>query len=164
MEKKPINEKMHLEKEWFAKASNEIRTPEDLANFAKELFENYSHDYGTVCHAVSALALAGAWLGAHMEGITGFQAGFVMWDFIRYWNYENNQCGLRLLNFDDMLFPQYAYKFEKRISADTWKRVQEVAKEKLEQNKEEMVHPEVWKHWQSIAAGTLPFGFVIKED
>ena len=163
MEKKMITEAMHLEKEWFEKASK-IETIDQLVAFAKELFDNYQHDYGTCVHAVSALAIAGAWYGAHKEGITGFQAGFVMWDFIRHWNHEGNQCGFRLLDFDDLLFPQYADHFEKRISADMWKRVQEVAKEKLAQNKDGMVHPAVWEHWQSIAAGTLPFGFVIKED
>ena len=59
MEKKSISEEMHLEKEWFAKAKK-IESKEQLIAFAEELFENYDHDYGTVCHAVSALALAGA--------------------------------------------------------------------------------------------------------
>ena len=163
MEKKPIDEKMHLEKEWFAKAANEIHTPEDLTNFAKELFENYQHDYGTVCHAVSALALAGAWLGTKIEGITSFQAGFVMWDFIKEWKFSNNECGLRIINYDDMLYPQYEGKFtSKTINPWQWNKLQELAKKKLEE--ELGVVESVRAHWQSIVDGKVPFGYIVKED
>lgn len=162
MEKKLINEKMHLEKEWFAKATNKIHTPEDLANFAKELFENYSHDYGTVCHAVSALALAGAWLGAHLENITDFQAGFVMWDFIKEWKFSNNKCGLCIIDFDKMLYPQYEDKFtSKTINPWQWNKLQEIAKKNLEEG---LGSKSVRAHWQSIVDGKVPFGYTVKED
>ena len=30
-----------------------------------------------------------------------------MWDFIIDWMYTSNQCGLRIVDYDDMLYPQY---------------------------------------------------------
>ena len=166
MEKQSINEEMRLKKDWFQQA-HEIHTIEELAAFANKLLNEYDHDYGTVCHAISALALAGAWLGAHAEGITGFQAGFVMWDFIKQWNFRNNECGLKLLDYDKLLYPQYADRFEKTIEPDRWERIKKVAAKHLaedEKNESYHAHPDVIAHWKSIAEGNLPFGFTIKED
>lgn len=162
MEKKIITEDMHLEKEWFERAEK-IKTIDELVAFAKELFENYQHDYGTAVHAVTALALAGAWFGANKEGITSFQAGLVMWHFVKQWNHKGNKCGMRLWDFDDMLYPQYSNRFDKYINAEAWERVQELAKENLARSNKELVHTEVWNHWEFIAEGNLPFGFVKRE-
>lgn len=160
MEKKPITEEMHLEKEWFEQA-REIHTIEELASFVNKLLNEYEHNYGTVCHAISALALAGASLGAYVEGITGFQAGFIMWDFIKEWNHSGNKCGMKLIDYDTMLYPQYDYRFEKTISFSTWKHLQEEAKYNLQNRKG---CPEVEAHWQSIVDGKVPFGYTVKED
>ena len=163
MEKQSITEDMHLEKEWFDRAET-IKTTDELKEFAEELLGKYNHDYGTTCHAITALALAAAHLGAEKEGITGFQAGCIMWGFVKQWNHKENKCGMRLWDFDNMLYPQYAERFDKYISAETWKQVQELAKENLARSKKEFVHPEVWNHWEFIAAGNLPFGFIVGEE
>jgi hypothetical protein len=84
-----------------------------------------------------------------------------MWDFVLDWQYRNNKCGLRMLNFDDMLYPQYDYKFAKTISAEQFEKIKEQAKENLEKN--EHAHPDVIKHWQSIVDGKVPFGFTISK-
>lgn len=161
-----INEEMRPEKEWFEQAKQQ--TLETLPEFVRHVMNDYGHDYGTVCHAISACALAAAW-AANREnsgGITGFQAGFVMWDFVRQWYYPRNKTGMRILNYDDLLYPQYGYKFEKTLSPEIWEDVQKAAKEELENNEKQewQAHPDVVAHWQSIAAGVLPFGFVVKED
>lgn len=157
---KQVTEKMKPQKEWFKKA-HEVKSIDDIVSLAKELFEETQHDYGTVCHAVAALALAGAWYGCQKEGITGFQAGFVMWDFIREWEFSSNKTGLRLTDFDDMLYPQNESKFEKTISKSTWKALQEEAAKMLKEN---FAVPAVKTHWQSIVDGKVPFGYKIKED
>lgn len=156
-----INESMHLEKEWFEQAGKQ--TIETLPEFIKHLLNDYYHDYGTVCHAIAACALGAAWAGASAEGITGFQAGFVMWDFIRRWNFPNNESGLRILDYDNMLYPQYRYKFEKTIDHERWEKLQEMARKNLEE-KGEAVHPDVKAHWESIVAGNVPFGYVVREE
>ena len=159
---KQVTEEMKPQQEWFKEAKN-IQSIEQLKAFAKVLFEDTQHDYGTVCHAIAALAIGAAWYGAHSQGITGFQAGFIMWDFIRQWEYSDNKCGLRIIDYDKMLYPQYEDKFEKVITSKQFKKMQEVAAEKLKEKG--MVHPDVVKHWESIVSGTVPFGYKLaKED
>ena len=153
---KQVTEDMKPQKEWFDRAKN-IETPEQLAEFAKELLIDIQHDYGTVCHAVGAIALAGAWLGAHIQGITGFQAVFVMYDFVRNWNFSTNQCGLRIIDYDNMLYPQYKDKFDKTITKERFEIIQKEASRLLETSRN--AHPDVINHWKSIVDGNLPFGY-----
>jgi len=155
-----VTEDMHPEKEWFKQAS-EIKTIEDLTKFINHLLNDYDHDYGTVCHAIGACISAAAWLGAEVQGITGFQAGFVMWDFIRNWTKQSNKCGLRLIDYDDFLYPQYEYKFDKIISSDTWQTIQEEAKKNLESSP--YAAEVVKNHWRTIALGQVPFGYRVED-
>ena len=159
-EKIKATEEMHLEKKWFKEASEQ--DVKNLNKFVKHMYRDYDHDYGTVVHAVSAAALAAAWAGAKELGITGFQASFVMWDFIQQWMHIGKEVGARIQNFDDMLYPQYEYKYEKTIDKITWENLQKAAKKNLEETTD--AHPEVIKHWQSIVDGNIPFGYKIKED
>lgn len=161
MEKiRQVTEAMKPEKDWFDRATN-IETPEQLAEFAKELLIDTQHDYGTVCHAVGAIALAGANLGAKIQGITGFQASFVMWDFIRQWNYSDNKCGLRIIDYDNMLYPQYEDNFNKIIAKERFELIQKQARTLLETSKN--AHPSIINHWKSIVDGKVPFGYSIAE-
>lgn len=63
--------------------------------FPKKLTEDYGHDYGTIGHAVAASAIGAATAVDHSPtgGITGFQAGAIMWEFIQHWTHEGNKCG-----------------------------------------------------------------------
>lgn len=159
-EKQKITEEIHLEKEWFEKASK-IETIDQLTDFINYVIGDYNHDYGTVCHAIGAAAVAAAWYGAHVEGISSFQASFVMWDFIRYWIKKYNECGLKLVDYDDFLYPQYQYKFEKTISQYVWNRIQEQAKKNLESNEDAC--QAVRNHWKNIACGIVPFGYKVED-
>lgn len=151
------------EKQLYKEAMKQ--TPDTIGDFVKHAMCDYPHDYESVCVAVAACALAGVYAADSLPqgGITGFQAGFVMWEFIRQLNYRRNKCGLRMINYDNMLFPQYADKFEKTISSDTWKALQEEAKRKLEECST-YVHPAVINHWKSIVDGVVPFGYKIEEE
>lgn len=160
-ERQRITEEMHLEKEWFEQAA-EIKTIDQLTEFINHLLGDYEHDYGTVCHAIGAAAVATAWYGAHVKGITGFQASFVMWDFITHWTKTGNKCGLKLVDYDDFLYPQFRYKFEKTISEDTWRHIQELGKNNLESN--EVACIEVRDHWKNIVCGIVPFGYTVEDD
>lgn len=156
-----VTEEQHPEKEWFVEARK--MKMEDLPAFIDKMMNKYIHDYGTACHAVSACAIAAAWAAAEKEGITGFQAGFVMWDFIRNWTKTHNECGLKLIDFDDMLYPQNKDQFEKRtISLNNWKRIQAKAKEKLEESPD--ANPDVVQHWRSIVDGHVPFGYSVLDE
>ena len=134
---------------------------DDLVNFLRYVKDNCNYGYGEAPRAMAQASLAVAWYLANEFGITGFQAGCVMWDFIRDWLYPSNECGMRLIDFDNMLYPQYEDKFQKTINHETFEALQEKAKKLLADR--EATHPEVIKHWKSIAAGKVPFGYVIKE-
>lgn len=146
-----------------AKRKN-INTLEDLTAYLKDIEDNYGNGYGCAPRAIAQAAVGVAWYFAGKFGITGFQAGFVMWDFIRDWSYSNNKCGMRMVDYDNMLYPQYGYKFEKTISTDTWHAIQEEAKNRLAEKCEYDVHPNVKAHWESIVAGNIPFGYTVSDE
>lgn len=162
MEKIHITEADHLEKEWFQEARKQ--TVETLPAFINHVMNDYEHDYGTVCHAVAACAMAGFAAANNLPsgGITGYQAGFVMWDIIRDMNYPHNECGLRLQDFDNMLYPQYADKFARTIPDWAWTAMQKKAKQLLKTRPD--AHYAVKAHWGSIAAGNIPFGFTVENE
>ena len=130
MDKIAITEEVHPETDWFEQAKTQ--TLETLPEFVNHVLNDYEHDYGTICHAVSACALAAAWAACEIAGLTSFQAGFVMWDFIHEWIYSSNKCGMKIIDYDDMLYPQYEHKFEKTIKPDVWFMLQKEAKNRLE--------------------------------
>ena len=144
------------------KERKEIKSFDDLVSFLQNVKDNYNTGYGTAPRAIAQAALAAAWYLSSNFGITGFQASFTMWDFIRDWLYSDNECEMKIVNYDDMLYPQYAYKFEKMISKDVFDDLQRVAKKKLEEP--EYAHPAVVEHWKSIVNGNVPFGYVVNED
>lgn len=139
-----------------------IESFEDLTAFLKDVEENYNTDYGGAPRAIAQASLAVAWHLAGVFGITGFQAGFVMWDFICDWSYSGNKTGMRIMDYDDMLYPQHAYKFEKIIHSRTWADIQNEAKQRL--NDTPNAHPEVRAHWQSIVDGVVPFGYKVSNE
>lgn len=120
----------------------------------------YPHDYGTICVALGAAAVAAcrAMDRSDTGGITGFQAGAVFWEFAREWKGIKSA---RLLDYEDLLYPQHGYRFT-TITPETWATCQQAARENLTKNMDH-VHPDVWEHWVSIADGELPFGLTVKQ-
>lgn len=156
-----ITEEMKVHEQWYEQARKV--THETLPEFVRHVCDDYEHDYGTICHAVAAAALAGAYAVEHAPcgGITGFQSGAVMWEFIRAW--QRFDGPLRLVQYDDMLYPQHEYKFvDKTIDRYTWERLQKLAMEHL--TKENYASPRVIAHWQSIVDGVVPFGYSLNEQ
>lgn len=139
----------------------EIKDLDDLIEFLKYVKENCNYNYGVAPRSIAQAALATAWYLSNEFGITGFQAGFVMFDFIRDWNFSNNKCGLKIIDYDDMLYPQYYDKFKNTISRETFEELQKEAEENLKNT--EYAHPNVVAHWQSIVEGKVPFGYKIKD-
>lgn len=148
----------------LAKKRREIKTFEDLTEFLKYVEENCNYDYGGAPRAMAQACLAVGWYLAGKFGITGFQANFVMWDFIRDWSFRRNQTSLKIVDYDNMLYPQNQDKFEKTITPSIWEAIQKAAKERLEEDREYPVHPDVQAHWESIVAGNVPFGYVVKDS
>lgn len=161
MEKQKITEEMGVQKQWYEQARNE--TAQTLPEFIRHLTEDYEHDYGTICHACAAASIAAASAINHSGcgGITGFQAGAVMWEFIQHW--MDFDGPLKLLKYENMLYPQYDYHFEKTISNDTWQWLMDQAHKKIESH-DPITHPDVLSHWHSIADGKIPFGYTLSEE
>lgn len=156
-----ITEEMGIQNEWY-EAAKDV-TIETLPEFLRHLIEDYSHDYGTICHAISAASIAAAYAVDHSPqgGITGYQAGCVALGFVSRWMLPGNKTGFRILDYDDFLYPQCEENF-KVISTDTWKAIQDEAKRKLEDddiNGERTADPKVRKHWESIVNNIVPFGY-----
>lgn len=137
-----------------------IETFEDLIKYLTDVSNNYNIGYGDAPRAIAQACLAVGYYFAKQFWITGFQAGFVMWDFILGWEKQNNKTALRLIDYDEMLFPQYAYKFEKTISSDIWEAIQKEASELLKSGD---CCKEVCNHLQSIIDGNVPFGYTVSK-
>lgn len=139
-----------------------IKTIDDLVEFLKYVKDNCNCGYGETPRAIAQAAVATARYFAGEFGITGYQAGFVMFDFLRDWEFRHNKCGLKIIDFDDMLYPQYEHRYDKTIPDWSWEAMQKAAKEELETDHPGSIHPAVKAHWQSIVDGKVPFGYTVK--
>lgn len=160
MERRSITESdKDVLEEWFQVRPKSFA---ELEQFISHLQNDYSHDYGTICHAVAAAAQASAWLmdAGPQGGITGFQAGAVMWTFIQNW--MSMKGPLKLVKYENMLYPQYDAHFEKTIGSGTWKWLQEEASKRLAEKSP--MGPFVKEHMESIVAGKVPFGYEVSDD
>ena len=145
----------------LAEERKNIKTFDDLISFLQNVKENCNTGYGEAPRAIAQAALATAWYLSSEFGITGFQAGCVMWDFLRDWSFSGNKCGLKIVDYDDMLYPQYEYHFTDRIlSEEIFELMQKEAKMLLADS--EYATENVKAHWQSIVDGNVPFGYVLK--
>lgn len=158
---KTITEADKVHEQWYELAKKQ--TLETLPAFIDGLLNDYKHDYGTICHAFAAGGIATMWaMNTHNQGgITGFQAGAIMWEFIRNWNHSGNKTSLRLIDYDNMLYPQYKTKFQKTISKSVWELLQAEATRLSETSNIDHVSREVYDHWRSIANGKVPFGYKV---
>jgi hypothetical protein len=159
MTRQTITEKDGVHKEWYVQAKADTMSMETLPAFLAHLMNDYHHDYGTVCHALSAGAVATAYAMNRAEGarggITGFQSGCVMWSFIKHWSDLTGPA--RLVKYEDLLYPQYDHKFTD-VSQEIMNWVKAEAEKKLKEERLANVHPDVREHWEFLASGGIPFG------
>ena len=150
--------------EWFEKADH-VHTIEQFKELYDYLFNgNICHTYDSAVHATSALAIAGGNLGASTEGITGVQASAVKFDFLRQWDYIGVNVGLQVINYDDLLYPQYVEKFPlKVIKKDMWLALQRACKERLEVDGKNACY-KVRQYWGDICNGIIPSSLVVVDD
>lgn len=162
MKKQIITEEMEVHKEWYVEAKKQ--TLKTLPDFMNKLNTEYYHDYGTICHALASAAIGAVYAMNNSDsgGITGLQANAIMWQFVREWNYSSNKTGLRIIDYDDFLYPQCEDNFNKTIKECIWKLIQKEAAIKLKEHP--TAHVDVLKHWRSIVDGVIPFGYKIKDD
>ena len=162
--KKVVSEEQRPQDEWYKRADN-IHDLKTFNAFYKELMQQTEHDYGTAVYAVSAVARAILNMALREQDITGFQASFVMWGLVRYLGYQNNKCGMALLDYDNMLYPQYSERFNQELPVNVWENMQKCARQQLTQAQQNKIkaHPDVVTHWQQIVDGVVPFGWKVAE-
>lgn len=147
---------------WMEEAKKGVISVDD---FIKRIEEQYEHDYGTIVHAMHAVMKAAMVKlnNGPQGGITGFQASCLGWMLIRDC-FLTGDSPLRLVKYEEMLYPQYREKFQPTIDPGTWGYLQKKAKEELAKDLTN-VSPTVVEHWQTIVAGIVPFGYTVgKED
>lgn len=93
-------------------------------------------------------------------GITGFMHEWIVKMFMVKELYPDSRCGVRVLDLDDMLYPQNREMFM-TVDSETWATLQGMALEKSRMHPG--AHPDVMAHWQSIVDGKVPFGMVVRE-
>lgn len=151
-------------KDYIYEKANKVKTKKDLDALLKEVINNKELDYGKIVYAMSACMIATSRYidMSKVGGITGFQASFVGWEMVREFMIYDNKTSLRIVNYDDMLYPQYEMEFKKTISQNTWKSLQKQAKIKLKESPD--ASPKVIEHWKSIIEGKVPFGYKVEEN
>lgn len=162
MEKIQITEENHFEDKWFMQAKTQ--TLETLPEFINHLMNDYEHDYGTIVKATAAAMIAtfNACNNSEQGGFTGFQVGFLPWFMMdKFWG--ESEVGRKVIDFQNMLYPQYAHKFEKTMPSRIWHKLQKLAKERMEEPAENF-YPDVREHISKIAAGEVPFGYTVKDE
>lgn len=150
-------------KEHIYEKANNVKTREQLNELLDEVINDKDLDYGTIVYAISGCMLATAKYIDRSEvgGITGFQASFIAWEMVAKFMHES-KVAMRLIDYEDMLYPQYENRFAKTISKRTWDILQAEASKRLLETPN--AHPEVIKHWKSIVDGKVPFGYEVKDD
>lgn len=155
--------------EWFKKAK-QVRTIEQFNELYEYLFNgDIQHTYDSAVHATSALAIAGAWLGAAMEGITIFQAAHVKFDFLQEWDNIGREAGIHVIDYDRLCYPKYVKDFPlKEINLEVWLAVQRACKEKLETTHldETGFIPcyATRQYWGDVCNGIIPSSLVVIKE
>lgn len=143
---------------WYDDADHVTR--DTLNSFISNIMDSYEFDYGSYCHAVSVCMLATA--NAVGTELSMFQAECTMFDFMKAWLFPNNKCGLRIVDYDTMLYPHYKDNFEKVISSRIWESIQKEAKRILDEDDYKYMSYSRLLHLQSIADGIVPFGYSVR--
>lgn len=150
---------MMSEKEYrearFAEAK-EIRLPKELAKFVEKVSAE-PHDYGTIVMACAA-AMKAAFNVVNASpsgGITGFQAGCLMWEMIEEFGMFGEDAQLRILDFADVMYPQYDHKFLNCVDPERAKLLADLAKRRLAESTVG-IHPEVRARMEQVSRGEFP--------
>lgn len=133
---------------------NEHELVDSITNYVKEGEAGYEAAAENASKAIFEVAN----FMAENLGLTGFQASYAMVKALKNFSYPSS-CGIRIVDYDDFLYPQYEEKLTS-ISASTWEVLQKEARRLLVENRENAAAPVV-AHWQSVADGKVPFGYKV---
>lgn len=132
----------------------EIEIPffDDIKDLIKliETLEKRTHDYGTCVYAMSLSAIAAKRYLAHKLGCSGFQASGADLHFMS--KERNMKEGFRLLNYGNLLYPQYLtsdhFPSYKELIVENIEHLAKKARELIATK--DSVHHNVLEHWKFI--------------
>ena len=122
------------------------KTHEELRDYIESVVDR-PHDYGTCVHAIALSAVATFNYVASRMGATGFQASCANMEFMRH--VRNWQWGA-ILDYENLLYPQYAYKFKgylQLLEEHRYELGTRAAALLVEQPK---AHQDVIAHWERL--------------
>ena len=150
-------------RKWLEKAKHVSR--EELPSFIDEIMEK-GDGYSDLIYAVSSCCIAT--MSVCGKGMTGYQASWVPLIFLQNVNGVGTKVGFKVVDYDNMMYPQYEDYFNVTLSRDMMEALQEEAVERLGEyadrpNDDKMIAPSVLKHWIKLASGTPPYGLNVEE-
>jgi len=114
---------------------------------------NREHDYGTCVYAMSIAATATFYYVSHKLGVTGAQARCADLNILN--RMRRFKHGFRILNFDDLLYPNSLDKFDQSSGDDIIENAEWLKGEAIKLLKDHPdSHPNVIAHWKRLAALT----------
>ena len=147
---------------WFKEAQRCKLEDGSLQKFLDHLKNDYEFDYGTSARATAAAAFATANAFASYIGLTGFLWSCAAMDILGRMQFPDNKLGYRVVNYDDLLYPQYQHRFtEIKISQKGAETLKQEAQKLIDEGGP--VHPDVLAWWKGLAEGKLPYWLLIKE-
>ncbi len=144
---------------WYKRAS-EV-TPETFGDFINELLHGYDLDYGASIHAAAACTIAMFIACDDIFSLSGFQSSASIMQVLYKLNYPCNKTGIRVIDYDEMLYPQYKDKF-RSIPRNIWELLRKRASELIDEDKS-IANPSVLHHWKGVSSGIVPFGYYISD-
>lgn len=145
-------------REYFLAKAEKVKTQDDLNCLLDEIRAS-NFDYGGIVIACMA-GMIGAFHVVNRSdagGITGFQAGYIMWECIRRFGMFGDDAILRIVDYRDLMFPQCDYNFT-TIPSSSRDKLVAAAKSYDTKN----CHPDVANRIKSIAEGNLPCGLEVE--
>ena len=132
-----------------------IESLDDLKKFITEMEQN-GQSYETAPYAVALASYATFMYMAGRLGISGLQASWADMQFLK--RTRNMKDGFRILDYSELLYPQYEYKFNlsmDKLIEENIEHLKPKAIELLENNKNDdgtySAHEDVVTHWKRIA-------------
>ena len=134
---------------------------QELTSYIEETKEKYNTSYNDAAYGPALAAIAAFNYTATQMGLSGFQASYSEMLFLK--KLRNIKHGFKILNFDNLLYPQYLKDFN--LSAETLIRknldeLKKAAKEGLERGLN--ASQEVRDHWTYITE--IPDSEKIEDD
>lgn len=154
-------------KEEFYKKAEIVSSIEDISNLFSALKEN-SEDLDvssyTECvgHLITSAIkyLFSKEASQHSKDLEAPEySQYLFWYMTR--SLFDREGPMQILEFDDMLYPFFEHNFDRVITENTKMYLMQKAKDLL--NSGVPVTKEVKEHWEFIADGGIPFGYILKD-